>query len=230
MPRLRPQGVATRFQKRVSDLLRDFDELLLAVHDKRRQASLETMVAEQSVLQTAVFWEAFTNDLFISYFINDPISCLSKFKERFRQSITEKFAGASRWVSIDLPPTVSELQAERLLDPKGWNLAAQSAQALSDLANKCLSAVDAKKFSLESDDRDFVDYLVSLRNYLSHRSRGSRLNLAASILALKPDGPNRELTGPVQTFAVYLRRQVAPSRRRVNVIGERVIQISKKLV
>ena len=73
--------------------MRDFDELLLAVHQKRRQASLETMIAEQSALLIAVLWETFIKDLLVSYIVQDPQSCLEHFEGRFRQSIAEKFSG-----------------------------------------------------------------------------------------------------------------------------------------
>jgi hypothetical protein len=232
MPSTTPAGVASRFQKQIQDLTRDFDELILAVHEKRRQASLETMIAEQTTLLVGVLWEAFVSDLLIAYVVKDPASCLKSFSERFRKSISsnDKFSGASRWITMKLPSSISHEQVERLLDPKGWNLGAASAQGLSELANQHLNAIDAKKFSLEADDRDFVDYLVSLRNYLSHRSSASRIKLASSASALKTGGVNSDLIGPTQVFSQYLKHLVRPARRRVNAIGDRVIEVSTRLV
>jgi hypothetical protein len=215
MPSQSPKTVARRFQKRVTDVLRDTDELLLAVHAKHRQASLETMIAEQSVMLTTVLWETFISDLVISYVLTNPRPCFDNYEGRFRQSLVEKFAGISRWVSLDFPAIVNPAQAEKLLDPKGWNVTAGSAQKLSDLANRHLTAANARKFSLQADDRDFVDYLVSLRNYLSHRSPGSRTMFLNSVAALAAGGANGALKGQVQNVGTYLKQQVAPNARRV---------------
>jgi hypothetical protein len=103
MPPLKPSGVTARFQKQVTNLLRDYEELLLAIHEKRRHASLATMISEQSVMLIAVLWEAFINDLFVSYVSGDPEQCFRNFKERFYQSNNEKFAGVVRWVSLENP-------------------------------------------------------------------------------------------------------------------------------
>lgn len=230
MPLSNPEKVADRFQKRIADVLRDSDELFIAVHDKKRQASLENMIAEQSVMLTAVLWEAFVNDLVVSYVIRAPRTCLNDVTERFRQSTNEKFAGATRWISLNFPPELSQTQVEKLLDPKGWNITAKSAQGLAELANRHLSAVDAKRFSLEADDRDFIDYLVALRNYLGHRSDMSREELIDSIGTFKPTGSNADLIAPIHTVAVYLKQAIGGAGRRVNVIGRRLSHISAKLV
>jgi hypothetical protein len=230
MPPLSPATVVQRFQRRIADVLRDFDELFLAVHQKQRQASLETMVAEQSALLIAVLWETFVNDLLVAYIVQDPQSCLENFESRFRQSITEKFAGASRWVSLEFPSVLSQTQAERIVDPKGWNLAAASAQGLSELANRHLNAVNGRKFSLEADDRDLIDYLVALRNYLSHRSAGSRLKFIDALRALKAGGSNDRLIGSAQNVGMHLKQRIAAGGTRLNVIGHRTVDISGKLL
>ena len=175
-------------------------------------------------------WETFIDDLLIAHVMQDPQSCLENFEDRFRQSIGEKFGGASRWVSLQFPLVLSQAQAEKLLDPKGWNLGAGSAQGLSDLANRHLSAATARRFSLEADDRDFVDYLVGLRNYLSHRSAGSRIKFLDSVGALKVGGLNDRLTGQVMNLGTYLKQRIPSGGTRVNIIGERAVEISRKLV
>lgn len=230
MPSTSPKSVAKRFQKRIDDVLRDTDELLLAVHAKHRQASLETLIIEQSVMLTTVLWEVFISDLVVAYVHMNPKPCLESHKDRFRQSVGEKFAGISKWVSFDAPTGVTLAQAEKLLDPKGWNVTAGSAQKLSDLANRHLSAANARRFSLQADDRDFVDYLVSLRNYLSHRSPDSRTIFLDSVRTLKAGGANDPLKGQVRNVGSYLKQAVAPNIRRVNLIGQRTVEISTKLV
>jgi hypothetical protein len=56
----------------VDDSLNLYDELVLAVHEKKRQQSLESMLAEHCVLGVAVMWEAFVHDLIVSYIEEEP--------------------------------------------------------------------------------------------------------------------------------------------------------------
>jgi hypothetical protein len=188
------------------------------------------MITEQTVLLTAVLWETFINDLVIAHVMQHPKSCLQKFEDRLRQSMSDKFGSASRWVSLQVPATLTTMQAEKLLDPKGWNLAAESAQGLADLANRHLSAARARRFSLQADDRDFVDFLISLRNYLSHRSAGSRTKFIDSVHGLKAGGLNDRLIGPVHNVSTYLKQGLVGDSTKVEIIGKRTIDISAKLV
>lgn len=224
------KSAALRFQKRVKDAIRDTDELLLAVHAKHRQASLETLISEQGVMLTAVLWESFISDLLTLYVLSNPKPCFETYEDRLKQSLGEKFAGISKWVSVDFPESVTLAQVEKLLDPKGWNVTAGSAQKLADVANRYLSAANARKFSLQGDDRDFIDYLVCLRNYLTHRSSGSRTLLLDAVNALKAGGKNDALRAQVRNVGTYLKHQVAPNTRRINIIGQRVVEISALLV
>src|SRR5437763_404963 len=108
-----PKNVAARFQRRITDLTRDFDELILAVHQKRRQASLEAMIAEQTTLLSAVLWEAFISDLIVAYVLRNPASCLGESRKRLKQSLAVKFGGIARWVAFTPPKTVNLAQAEK---------------------------------------------------------------------------------------------------------------------
>jgi hypothetical protein len=224
-----PNQVVARFVRRVADLTRDFDELLLAVHQKRREASLRAMLSEQTAILIAVLWETFVSEIITAYVAERPTSCLTDIENRFRKSVDEKFPGIARWVACEFPPTVSWIQAEKLLDPKGWNVAARSAQELADMANRLLEGADAKKFSLIADDRDFIDYLVGLRNYLGPRSSASRLKLIGRINAINPAGPNAPLGGRMTKIGTYLKGAVVGGGTRVNLIGARVQQVAAKL-
>lgn len=224
-----PRHVVARFQRRTRDLLRDFDELILAVHDKRRQASLEIMLAEQTVMSLAVYWEAFLNDIIIRYVVLRPESCLEDARKRYRQSLGDKFAGMERWVSISFPKVISQNTAEKLIDPRGLNVVATSAQALSEVANRYLSAVDARKFSLAAEDREFVDYFVALRNYLGHRSTASRASFLAAVRPIGAHGTNAALAFRGGQVGVYLKERVG-GVTRVNMIGRHVLGIAGNLV
>ena len=223
-----PKYVVAKFQKRASDLLRDFNETILAVHDKRRQASLESMLAEQTAMSLAVYWEAFLNDIIIQYIVLRPKSCFDDISKRYRQSLGDKFAGIERWVSISFPNAISNTVAERIIDPKGLNVVATSAQILSDVANRFLSAVDARKFSLTAEDREFIDYFIALRNYLGHRSAASRTRFLAAARSMRAIGPNAQLTFNGGQIGVYLKQRV-DGVTRVGLIVQRIVEIAGKL-
>lgn len=225
-----PKQVAARLLRRVRGLTRDFDELLMAIHQKRREASLKSMLSEQTTILIAVLWETFVSELITSYVAEKPASCLSDIEGRLKKSLDDKFPGIAHWVAWEFPDAVSWLQAEKLLDPKGWNVAAKSAQDLAEMANRLLEGADAKKFSLVADDRDFVDYLIALRNYLSHRSSASRAKLVHNISSINPVGANAPLSGQMTHVGNYLKGAVAVGGTRVNFIGLRVEQLAAKLV
>jgi hypothetical protein len=223
-----PAEVGRIFDRRIRSLLRDYSELLLAVHQKRRQASLEAMLSEQTVMSLAVYWESFLHDLMIAHIARRPKPCLEGYEERINRSIAEKFPGASRWVEVEFPDTLSSAQVEHLLDPKGWNIVSSSAVQLRDQANRYLDAADARKFSLNADDAAFFDYLIAMRNYLGHRSDGGRQTLLHAVNAITPNSGNAELHGPFQQIGAYLKQRTQVGTR-VNSIGARVMAIAAAL-
>jgi hypothetical protein len=225
MASVTPAQFGSRLERRVKNVLRDFDELILAVHGKKRQASLEGMLAEQTLMTLSVVWESFLHDLLVAHVVRNSKSCVGHYEQRINQSIGDKFSGAVRWVKISIPARLNRAQVERLLDPKGWNVVATSADALKEMANKWLEASDAKKFSLNAEDAAFVDYLLAMRNYVAHRSAGSRIALLAAMKRILPGSTNGDLVGPAQQLGAYLRYRVG-GHTRVNVIGDRILAIS----
>src|SRR5437899_84760 len=110
-----PQTARSSFQGRTQNLLRDYGEMLLAVHGKTRQASLEVMLSEQAAMSLGVYWEAFIHDLFVAYVTRNPTNCIFNFKERMDKNIADKSAIPARWVTIQIPSVLSPRQAERLI-------------------------------------------------------------------------------------------------------------------
>jgi hypothetical protein len=148
MPPPLPNQVATRFARRIGDLTRDFDELKLAVYGKKRQASLETMLAEQAMMSIAVLWEAFINDLMTAYVMERPMSLLQDFDTRLSQSIEDKFPGVAKWVLWSFPNTISRSQAEKLLDPKGWNIALNALPSFVRRSIACMNKRSSRNSSI----------------------------------------------------------------------------------
>jgi hypothetical protein len=223
-----PEEVGEIFNRRVSHLLRDYDELRLAVHQKRRQASLETILAEQTAMSLAVFWESFLHDLMIAHIVRRPEPCLKDYEDRVHKIVSEKLPGALKWIGVGFPDTPSLAQLERLLDPKGWNIVPGSASLMSKFANRLLHASDARKFSLNADDAAFIDYLIAVRNFLGHRSAGARRTLLEAMSTIKPNSGNADLHGPITQVGAYL-KQHTQMGTRVNTIGARVTDIATTL-
>ena len=226
-----PVSTRNAFKVRISNLLRDYDEMILAVHGKKRQASLETMLSEQAVMSLGVYWEAFVHELFVAYVIQNPVNCVLNFRRRLEQNLADKFNVPQRWLKLTIPPTINAKHAERMIDPKGWNINATSAQELRSKANQFLHSTHALNFSLNADDAAFVDFLVAVRNFLAHRSANSRALFKSSLASMHASGANAALASGFVDVGSYLKSSSGSSnQRRVNEIGSRLIVVADRLV
>lgn len=218
------------FRKRMTIALEYHNELMVKVHSNRRQASLEAMLVEDFVLSAAVMWEAFVNDIIVAYVCENPNTYLKNLQQRIEQSLTGKFGNSvAKRVKFVRPSKLDRDQAVKMIDPSGWNITADSAQALSDRANDLLVASHAKKFFLDQEDREFIDFLLCLRNFLSHRSKGSRARLKTAISRLTAGGPNTTIKGSFTTVGAFLKKRVSSGETRATEIARRLMEIVQKL-
>jgi|ERR1019366_2341018 hypothetical protein len=225
-----PAQVVTAFQKRITTAFSLYDELVLAVHQKTKQKSLESLLAEQFVLGLAVLWEAFIHDLIVAYIEDRSDVCIRFHRDKVTQSIEAKNKAFSKWVVIEVPPSLTREQIELMLDPEGWNITADSAETLAKRANQLLSAPHAIKFSLADSDRKFVDLLIAIRNYLSHRSSGSLVIMKQRIKELQKVDATSPLNGTVTTVGAYLKaRPAGVGLSRANIIGNNLGAVAAKL-
>jgi hypothetical protein len=225
-----PRSVRIAFQERVHDLLRDYGELLLAVHGKTRKASLEGMLSEQATMSLGVFWEAFIHEVFVAYATQNSGNCVRDYRNRLEKNLKDKFSIPSTWIRIRIPARPSAAQIEKMLDPKGWNLDATSAIELRNKANQHLQSADARHFSLSGDDAIFIDFLVAVRNHLAHRSTSSRGRLTVAAKQMTPTGTNAALAAPIKNLGAYLKASTTNADRRVHAVGHRLITIASTLV
>jgi len=222
-----PVQVVTTFRKRIDASLNLYDELVLAVHQKKRQQSLESLLAEQCVLGLAVMWEAFVHDLIVSYIEENSDVCVGFHKTRVKQSIESKSKLFAKWITIDIPEVLTRGHIELMVDPEGWNVTADSAETLAKRATQFLSAPHAIKFSLAEVDRRFVDLLIATRNYLSHRSAGSLKIMKKRVADMDAASP---LKGPVTTVGAYLKTRPAAAHPRAKLFGHELSALAGKLV
>ena len=208
--------------------LSSHSELVLAVYNKRNQASLASLLAEQLVISIAVAWESFLSQLMLAYVAIDSKQGVQGLQERIRQAVETRFGvEASKMVRFSDPIVLTSARLAALFDPKGWNLTPTSAEGLSNQANQLLAGHHARKFTLENADARFVDFCLAIRNFLSHRSAGSRqaLNNGVSDLA----GPDVALKGHLGPVGAYLKTKAVPSETRAIFIVNRLIGIANKL-
>ncbi|MES2931616.1 MAG: hypothetical protein V4682_02870 [Patescibacteria group bacterium] len=203
-------------------------ELLSAVHLKTHQASLETMLSEQFVFNMVVYWEVFVSDLLLSYLVMSPAQYRKTLREKIQASIKDRYgSAASRTISFRNETRLSLAQAAALVDPKDFNISVISADNLAKRANEILAAKYAKSFTLDPDDRQFVDFLISIRNYLAHRSQGSRTALRSAVTSLR--GINSDLSGNITNVGTYLKAKNAADETRALVIARRLEELALKL-
>lgn len=222
------QEVVRKFTKRLQTAVDYHKELMLAVYLKKHQAALETMLAEQFVLNAAVLWEVFVSDLLVAYLVTSPQPYLTSLKQRVLQSVRERFGSdAARFAVVKTPKSLSVGKAAALADPKNFNITVKSAEMLTKRANEMLAAQHAKRFSLPPDDAQFVDFVIAIRNYLGHRSPSSLHRFQETIAALS--GKNAALHATTSNVGAYLKTRTGSGDPRSVVIAARLIDVAGSL-
>ena len=179
------QDVVRKFQVRLDDAVRHHSELIHAVHNHKRQASLETLLSEQFAFTTTVLWEVFLSNLLMAYVVEDPKTFIADLKCRLHESVKGKFGPmAAKHVALKSPSTIQSHRIAEWLDPKEWNISVPSAAKLAVRANQLLPATSAKRFTLSAEDAALFDFTIALRNYLAHRSEGAKSILKDTVKGL----------------------------------------------
>lgn len=221
--------VVKTFQKRLDDGIRHHGALLHAVHEHKRQAALESLLAEQFAFTTTVLWEVFLSNLLKAYVADDPSTFFGDLQARLHESVKSKFgAVAAKHTALSPPPAIPPHRIADWLDPKEWNISVTSATKLATKANQLLPATAAKRFTLSADDAALFDYVIALRNYLAHRSDGSRSEFKASAASLA--GANADFSGAVAKIDLYLKARVAGGQTRAVALAQRLRLLANTLV
>lgn len=221
--------IKTLFAKRMSKATSCHEELILAVHNKRNERALQTMLVEQYVTLAVVTWETYLHDLFIAYILKKPDNALSSIEKRITQSVESKFgSGAANCLSFSVKTPLTEQRITSLIDPKEWNITVKSAQELTSKANDMLHATHAMKFSLDKADSQFLDFAIAMRNYLSHRSAGSR-SVLKDALAKLSEPANQNFSASIQDLGSYLKHSLSSGKSRAVEFVQRLVGIANKL-
>ena len=218
-----------KFNKSLNLLLSHHDELKLAIHNKKNEASLGSELVTQFILSVSVLWQSFVHDLFISYILMDDSRAMASINTRVSQSIEDKFGVAvAKNIRFETTKSLSRAKIIDLLDPKGWNISVTSSAQLSKKANELLVSRYAIKFSLDSGNFEFFDYLVTLRNFLSHQSKGARKKFIDTINGLN-ENINHPLKANFKQIGPYLKATVNNNVTRASFIVHRLQGLSNNL-
>ncbi len=216
------------FKSRLVMATEHHKELLLAIYGKKRQAALETMLAEQFTLNILVLWEVYLSDLLISYLTLSPKRYRDSWKEKVKQSIGDRFGPmAPGMVKFSVPKTFTVPKARALVDPKQFNVTFQTADVLSSRANELLAAEYARLFTLEPEDSAFVNFVIAIRNFLAHRSPSARKLLRDRTAVMA--GANAAYSGDIANVGGYLKHKVNDQTQRAILIADRLVRIAERL-
>ena len=112
-----------KFNSRLNLLLSHHDELKLAIHNKKNEASLGSELVTQFILSVSVLWQSFLHDLFIAYILMDDSRAMASINTRVFQSVEDRFGVAvAKNIRFETPNSPSRAKIIDLLDPKGWNI------------------------------------------------------------------------------------------------------------
>jgi hypothetical protein len=217
------------FLKAVRRLIANHSELLLAIHNKKNEASLANELSSRTALGLIVLWENFVNDLVLAYAEDDPSRVLKSMKNRILQSVESKYGAACvRHVKCNFPQSMSARKIAALVDEKGMNITARTAADLAARANEILSGRYARKFTFDPKDSQFYDYVISLRNYLGHFSSRSLHSLRDTISKMQhPD--NIVFQSSFTQIGAYLKVDTSAGKSRTILIGERLEDLAIRM-
>jgi hypothetical protein len=161
--------------------------------------------------------------------VGAPEAAVNNLKKRIDQSVSGKFGGkAAKCICFRVKSPISKKHIVALLDPKDWNITVRNAAELFSKANEVLVAEFARRFSLDKADAQFFDFAVSLRNYLGHRSDGSRAELKAALRGFL-EAANAPLAAKLVNIGTYLKTKNSTGATRAVIFAQRLISISEKL-
>jgi hypothetical protein len=228
-PKPTPRAVVKEFIAEVDELGKSFDRVLAALgaSSSPKRRDIENVVAEQFATSIAIAWENFVHNILVTYVLRSHKKYLKALQKRILNSVNEKFGaqcGKSLVFAFGTPSAFTDI--EPLLDPKGWNITVRSGDELASTANKLLKSSIARKFSLDAEDRLFIDLLVALRNYLAHKSAGARATLLGALRNLDSVGKNVDLRDHSVRLNRYLLQPCATGGIRMKVILSRIKQIA----
>lgn len=229
MRKRNPRDVVDDFGDAVGNLKSYYDRVVGAVTGDPYEHSILSTLAEQTLFSLAALWEAFISDYFVACINRESEAFKENLRERMRDSIREKFGQkASRYTQIAFPkhPSVDDILALAAKDER--NIAFRDTAAMVNRASDWLAMSDRARFqSLSHSDRDLVDAVIKIRNYIAHRSRSAAKEMDEALSKLAGNPRNQSLgrtARKVRNVGAFLKAW-APSPR-VLKFCDRVVTVA----
>jgi len=174
-----PAGVKKDFIAALDGVARTLDE----VKNSDLLEPTKLLVAESSLLASAVLWEGFITDLFVANINRDSQRFTANLLSRIEQSVTSKFGPrVAQKVRVALPKHLRKKDVRSLLDQEDRNLSFETAEKMVDRAKLDLpSGVAASFTALTGPERATIDAWHSIRNFIAHRSQSSEDKMNAQL-------------------------------------------------
>lgn len=217
----------------VEALEEGFDGLVAALaagSKPAKNSNVTNVVAEQFATSVAILWENFVHEVLVAYVLRNHKKYLTQLQKKISASVTGKFGahcGKKIVFVFGTPASVADI--EPLLNPKGRNITVTSGDALASTANELLKGSIARKFSLDKEDRVFVNLLIALRNFLAHRSTAARALLIEAIRKADVTGKNTNLHADSIRLRRYLSERCPTGDSRLKAIFARVKEVGANL-
>lgn len=175
-------------------------------------------------MSAAVALEGFLSDYVVGCVNKDASQLQVDLQQRVCSSVTDKFgqwAGTRTSLSTVQHITVAEIQG--ILNPDGWNITFREADDFSEKARRWLARPhQACVLGLSTDDRDMINCVKAIRDYIAHRSESAfgRMNHALNQIhghrAIRHLGHDSNAPGTrrVNNIGSFLKAETAPPEER----------------
>jgi hypothetical protein len=218
MRKIDPAGVRDDFLEAIDELR---DALAIVLRDVD-EGQTQKMVAEAVLLNAVVLWEGFVSDLFVAYLNRDA--------SRYQKQILSEWNRA-RLFAVTAKKHPKADAVRQALDWEGRNLTFKSADEMADKAKVWLSANHAAGFKkLTKQRKGVIGAASAMRNYLAHRSSGSRKRLQDALAdAALPTHLRRQYNAVYDLGKWLLAIPPGKRRRRVESVVRRLKALARVL-
>ena len=233
MRKVDPNDVRNAFVSDATDLNDYFGRLRRGLAGSSHEKRDVSRLASTTFLSLYVRFENYLSDLFLAYLNRDFSTYQDWVKNRVDQSTAEKFGSWAGGRTAFSPVThVAVAELESIVDPTGWSLTFGSASKIGDRATEWLAAGHrARVHSLTASDQDLIDTARSVRDFIAHRSPGSKKRMNVQLQVVNQHGGNPHLArGPnaIHDEGAYL-KAVTGGHRRLTTYSSRLQDIALKM-
>jgi len=233
MRKRNPTSAVEDFHEAVDDLVHYYERMYDGIAHFSDALSLLSSLAEQTLFTLAALWEAFVSDYFMSSINRDAEKFNTDLRERMKKSVKDRFGDqVIDYVRFTLPnnPSLETIGGMAARDER--NLAFKDTESMISRASEWLSERHSSRFqALSAEERDTLDALIKIRNYVAHRSEFASEEMEEALKRLAQHPGTRDLgrgTRRVNKVGAYLKAWTGGGSR-VHVFCRRVSDIADKL-